>query len=485
MARVRAPELPQQAPWLNSSPRSLRSLRGRVVLLDFWTYSCINCLHILDDLHYLASRYTDHLTIIGVHSAKFDHEQKPENVQQAIQRYGITHPVVIDVDGWLWDQYAVRAWPTFVLIDPAGYVIATRSGEGQRPALEALIQQMTAAPTHTPASPSGAAAQTVPDSLLAFPLAVLADESSDTLFIADTGHHRLLLTTLAVQIKAIVGSGIAGMQDGAWATAQWRSPQGMSLDSSGQQLYVADTGNHLVRRVDLSQQQVATVAGTGVQNACLFPHGGRALEVPLNSPWDLAQVGDRLYVSMTGAHQIWQIDLTRSISQTLIGTGAEFCVDGGVAEAAFAQPSGLTTNGQTLFVADSETSSIRAVTLTEPPTVRTLCGSGQLFGFGDRDGIGSTARLQHCLGVAADGEVLWIADTYNHKIKHLNPQTQACTTQWPQQAAQLAEPSGLALTTNHLYIADTNHHAIHQVDLTSGALTTLAIAAVCTPETPC
>jgi hypothetical protein len=215
------------------------------------------------------------------------------------------------------------------------------------------------------------------------------------------------------------------------------------------------------------------------------------LEVNLNSPWDVAQVENKLYVAMAGSHQIWVMDLLEQTMQTWIGTGAEFCADGSPEVAAFAQPSGLATDSQELFVADSEASSIRGITITPVPIAQTICGSGQLFDFGDRDGFAFEARLQHCLGVAyANGDV-WIADTYNHKIKRVNPTTGQCETiagmgiagfqDGVGMQATFAEPSGLTFANPYLYVADTNNHAIRRLHIDSLEVSTLLIPDLCSP----
>ena len=496
MVRIRAPAFDQTLPWLNSDrPLSLSTLRGQIVLLDFWTYGCINCLHVIPDLHYLEQKYAGQLTIISIHTAKFEQEQAVESIQQAVLRYGITHPVLVDRNRTLWDQYAVRAYPTFVVIDPQGYIVATLAGEGRRQRLDDLIQRLI--DEHEGKGTLNE--KTVQDIVqsqpllltpLAFPGKVLADESSDVLFIADTGHHRLVFTTLDGTLKATIGAGSAGWQDGAWETAQFSAPQGMALDASGKILYVADAGNHLLRSIDLEQRAVSTLAGTGSQSRSLFPHGGHALDVALNSPWDLTRLGHQLYIAMAGSHQIWVMDLDQHTLQTFTGTGAEGCVDGSSAIAAFAQPHGITTDGMQLFVADSETSSIRAVSLGTRPIATTLCGQGQLFVFGDLDGIGAAAQLQHCSGLVYAQDSLWIADTYNHKLKQLDPDTQRCWSIAGRESgfddgsftsARFAEPSGVAYARDRLYIADTNNHAIRCLHLDSLTVTTLALPQLCSP----
>lgn len=497
MVRVRSPELPPKFPWLNcDQPLTLKALRGQIVLLDFWTYGCINCIHVIPDLKYLEQKYSEHLTIIGIHTPKFEQEKHLESINQAIARYGITHPVLVDRDGTVWEQYAIRAYPTFVLIDPQGYIVVTISGEGRRQLLDDLIQQLIAECTgggtlneHSLAEVSQT--QLTLTSPLAFPGKVLADETSNTLFIADTGHHRIVITALDGELKGTIGTGSAGWQDGLWETVQFAAPQGMALDSDQQILYIADSGNHLLRQADLRQQTVSTIAGTGSQSRFLFPHAGKALEIELNSPWDLTLLKNQLYIAMAGSHQIWVMDLSAQTIQTLTGTGAEYCVDGSPDIAAFAQPYGITTDGTQLFVADSETSSIRAIDLSKVPIVRTICGEGQLLEFGDRDGIGLEAQLQHCSGIVYAKEFIWIADTYNHKIKQIHPVTGDCRTFAGSEIAELkdgtglgacfSEPAGLSFAGDRLYVADTNNHAIRWIDLNALEVKTMVFLGLCSP----
>jgi thiol-disulfide isomerase/thioredoxin len=495
--RVRAPELPQNQPWLNTEhPLSLQQLKGRVVILDFWTYCCINCLHILPDLKYLERKYKDSLTVIGVHSAKFDNEKEVENIRQAILRYDIEHPVLVDSGFNVWQQYAVRAWPTLMVIDPESYVIGYVSGEGNRDVLDELIEQLITQhrdkgtinfqelsldlekqrqPLITP---------------LAFPGKVLATESG--LFIADTGHHRIVVSTLDGETLHLIGNGQSGLTDGDFREAEFFAPQGMAFDAENQILYVADTENHALRRVDMQRQVVETIAGNGKQSRYIRPHSGEAKETALNSPWDIQKVGNTLYIAMAGLHQIWEMDLETNIVQTYAGTGAEACVDGALNDSAFAQPSGIATDGKELYVADSEVSSIRGVGIVEPKTVRTVCGSGDLFGFGDVDGQGEQVRLQHCLGMEYAQNYLWVADTYNHKIKLVSPSTGNCQTVLGNGVAGLqdgegknsrfCEPSGLSIISSKIYIADTNNHVIRCVNLDTLIVTTLQFSGLCAPN---
>jgi thiol-disulfide isomerase/thioredoxin len=478
MARIRAPELPANLPWLNvNRPLSLKDLRDRVILLDFWTSCCINCLHILPDLKYLEQKYGDRLLVIGVHSAKFDHEKEVDSIRQAILRYDIEHPVLVDSRLHVWQHYAVRAWPTFVVIDRNGYIAGTFVGEGKRELLDQLIGSLVN-PEAVGALPQSLEKQhETMFSPLAFPGKVLADAESDRLFVADSGHHRIVIATLTGEVQQIVGTGQAGWQDGSVNTAQFAAPQGMAFDRDRQWLYVADTENHLIRRVDLKREMVETIAGTGQQSRNIRPHRGYGLDIALNSPWDLVRVGDSLLIAMAGSHQIWELRLGTKMIRTYSGTGAEFRVDGSVEAAAFAQPSGLATDGRELFVADSEISSIRAIGLGRNPQVRTVCGGGELFDFGDRDGQGESVRLQHCMGVAYGQDALWVADTYNHKIKRVDPQTGDCKTF----LGGFAEPGGLSLAGSFLFVADTNHHAIQRLDLDRLTVSPIEFPELCAP----
>ncbi|MFM2064730.1 MAG: hypothetical protein RLZZ507_4401 [Cyanobacteriota bacterium] len=490
--RVRSPELPQNYPWLNTDkPLSLKALKGRVIILDFWTYCCINCLHILPDLKYLEHKYKDSLTIIGVHAGKFDNEKEIENIRQAILRYNIEHPILVDSDFRVWENYTIKAWPTLIIIDPQGYVIGQFAGEGHIQTIEnSIIQivdknqeninfqtlQFTLEKQHQPLITP-----------LAFPGKVLA--TIDGLFIADSGHHRIVMSSLEGEIIHIIGTGKPGLTDGAFEKAQFSAPQGMTYDSQSKILYIADTENYTLRQIDIQQQVVETIAGTGKQSHIIFPHGGSALQTDLNSPWDLEKVDNKLFIAMAGSHQIWEMNLEKGTIQTFAGSGAEGCFDSTLNESAFAQPSGITTNGEELFIADSEVSSIRGVELGKKGQVRTVCGSGMLFGFGDIDGQKLDVRLQHCLGVECFQNKLWVADTYNHKIKLVDPVSGYCQTvlgdglpgfqDGQGKNTKFSEPSGLSALGSVMYISDTNNHTIRCVDINTLQVKTLDLSGLC------
>ena len=542
--RVRAPELTGHRGWLNTEqPLSLAALKGKVVLLDFWTYGCINCIHVIPDLKRLEEKYADQLVVIGVHSAKFENEKETDNIRQIILRYEIEHPVVNDADFAIWQAYAVRAWPTQYLIDPAGYIVGRVEGEGNYETIDQAIAKTVeefrkrGELNEQPLKLALERAK-VGDLPLAFPGKILADAKGHRLFIADSNHNRIVVTKLDGTVIETIGTGERGLKDGAFDTAIFYRPQGMAL-ADGDTLYVADTENHAIRRVDLNAKTVSTIAGTGEQSQSYEFEPVAAKRAALNSPWDLQLVGRTLYIAMAGPHQIWQLKLDKNLASVFAGSGREARIDGArigppvsrpdgtPAGSAFAQPSGLTTDGQMLYVADSESNIIRAISLSDRvletttarlptaqergalanandpatvvsddapaapavPQVRTLAG-GDLFEFGDRDGAGDDVRLQHPLGVCYREGALYIADTYNHKIKKLDLRTRTVKTfagtgrpgQTDGQTPAFYEPGGLSIAHGKLYIADTNNHAVRTVNLKTGETATLKLTGLRPPQ---
>jgi len=483
-ARVRAPEITGGQGWLNTDkPLSIAALKGKVVLLDFWTYGCINCIHIIPDLKKLEEKYANQLVVIGVHSAKFQNEKETENIRRIILRYEIEHPVYNDSEYAVWQSYGVRAWPTQVLIDPAGYVIGGVSGEGNYEVFDQAIAKTVeefrkkGELNEEPLKLVLERAK-VGDLPLAFPGKILADSNRDRLFIADSNHNRIVITKLDGTLVDTIGTGDDGAADGPFDKATFYRPQGMAF--AGDNLYVADTENHLLRRVDLKTRTVETIAGTGQQSREYFKTGP-ARTVALNSPWDLELIGRVLYIAMAGPHQIWKMDLEKNEVSTFAGSGREARLDGPLLQSGFAQPSGIATDGKNLYIADSESNIIRAIDIAGG-TVQTIVG-GDLFEFGDVDGSGDDVRLQHPLGLISFGDKLLIADTYNHKIKQLDPKKETVTTlfgtgkpgQQDGTTVSFYEPGGLALANDKLYIADTNNHAIRVVDLKTKRASTLRI----------
>ena len=477
----RAPELEGGREWLNAD-RPLRiheELKGQVVLLDFWTYCCINCMHVLPDLAYLEKKYKDEpFIVIGVHSAKFQNEAEAKNIRSAILRYEIKHPVIVDDNMAIWRRYGVRSWPTLVVVDPAGQVVGSIPGEGHRALLDNVVQRILdehRAKGTLAKAPLRLIRERLapPESGLRFPGKVLADADNKRLIISDSNHNRIVIATWpgpdgGAKLIRTIGNGQVGRTNGPPEKARFNHPQGMALD--GNTLFVADTENHLIRRVSLTTGRVRTLAGTGKQSGDRAG-GKRGRRQGLNSPWDLEVNKQWLYIAMAGPHQLWRIDRRSNRCEAFVGSGRENILDGSMANAQLAQPSGLALAGNQLYFADSEVSAIRVADL-EAGQVRTLIGKG-LFDFADVDGTYPSARLQHCLGVTLWGDKLLVADTYNHKIKIIDPVKRASTTLLgtgkaglgtPGATLELYEPGGLDFAAGVLFVADTNNHRIVRID---------------------
>ncbi len=479
--------------WINTAgPIHLEDLKGKIVLLDFWTYCCINCHHVLPDLAKLEEKYQNELVVIGVHTAKFDAEKDTANIRKKVKEYRIQHPVVNDANQVIWRTFGVTSWPTLVLIDANGNYRGHASGEGNYAVLDKAISDLIT--IHESKKELNLTPLTFKpekdqphNSPLLFPGKILADAKGKRLFISDTGHNRIVVTSLKGEVIDVIGSGQEGFSDGAYQTSTFNRQQGMCLVNGI--LYVADTENHAIRAIDLSAKRVLTAAGTGKQSQ-RREGGGPGKTTGLNSPWDLMLLpGTKsLAVAMAGPHQLWKYDLETGEIVVWAGSGREDIIDGTPTTAAFAQPSGLATDGKHLFVADSEVSGVRSVSLAAGNRVETIVGMG-LFEFNDIDGKGPAVRLQHCLGLAFGEDNLYIADSYNNKIKICTPETREVKTFLGTREAgsrddpaQFDEPGGLSIANGKLYVADTNNHAIRIVDLESKGVTTLNLASLSSPS---
>lgn len=476
---VAAPPFPGGLEWINTGgkPVTLRELRGKVVLLDFWTYGCINCFHIIPDLDKLHQTYGDKLAIIGVHSAKFATERKTAHIAMIVQRYGIDHPVVNDRDMQIWNEYGAEGWPTLTLIDPAGKIVGQVSGEGHytllNKAIGILVREFGAkGEINDKPLWFNNIKLSMPNTPLLYPGKVLADTAHDRLFIADSNHNRIVVTTLDGNVSAVIGNGKKGLHDGDYTNAEFAYPQGMTL-ADANTLYVADTDNNAIRRIDLAKHTVTTVAGDG-QQAYMTDPAIPARNAVLNTPWAVLWHDGLLYIAMAGQHQLWSYDPVTQTIHLYAGSGEEGIDDGSLSAASFAQSSGLTTDGKYLYVADPEASAVRQVGFGSGAQVHTLVGTG-LFDFGDVDGVGMAVRLQHDLGIAWHDGLIYIADTYNSKIRVLDPKTRRVTT-LAGDDGQFDEPGGLSVAGNTLYVADTDHNRIALVNLKTGAVNTLKLS---------
>ncbi|XP_074446339.1 NHL repeat-containing protein 2 [Larus michahellis] len=517
------PELGGDLQWLNTEgPISLhKDLCGKVVVLDFFTYCCINCLHLLPDLHALEHQYSDKdgLIIVGVHSAKFPNEKVLDNIKSAILRYNIVHPVVNDADATLWHELEVSCWPTLVILGPRGNMLFSLVGEGHREKLflfTSITLKFYKEKGQIKDNNIGIKLyrDSLPPSPLLFPGKVTLDNSGERLVIADTGHHRILVTQKNGEILHIIGGPNSGRRDGRFSEAAFNSPQGIAIKNNV--IYVADTENHLIRKIDLELEMVTTVAGIGIQGVDK-EGGAKGEEQPISSPWDVVfgnsisgtQEDNVLWIAMAGTHQIWALmleggklpkgsDLKKGVCLRFAGSGNEENRNNAYPhKAGFAQPSGLSLASEEpwncLFVADSESSTVRTISLKDG-AVKHLVGGERdplnLFAFGDVDGAGINAKLQHPLGVTWDKKrkLLYVADSYNHKIKVVDPKMKNCATLAGTGEASnvigssftqstFNEPGGLCVEGNGrlMYVADTNNHQIKVLDLETKILSMLPI----------
>ncbi|TVZ94207.1 NHL domain-containing thioredoxin family protein [Streptomyces sp. BK340] len=474
-ARVRAPQLVGKGGWLNTGGKelTLADLRGKCVVVDFWTFCCINCLHVLDELRALEDKHRDTVVVIGVHSPKFVHEAEHGAVVDAVERYGVEHPVLDDPELATWKQYAVRAWPTLVVIDPEGYVVAQHAGEGHVHAIERLVGELAAEHEAKGTLRRGDGPYVPPEpepTVLRFPGKALLLPGG-TFLVSDTTRHQLVeLAEDAETVVRRIGSGTRGFADGGPQEASFNEPQGLALLDDGTSVIVADTVNHALRRLDLATGEVTTLAGTGRQWRQGSPASGPARETDLSSPWDVAVFGGRVWIAMAGVHQLWTYDPATRTVAVGAGTTNEGLVDGPGAEAWFAQPSGLAATADRLWLADSETSALRWV---DPDGhVHTAVGEG-LFDFGHRDGAAGQALFQHPLGVTVlpDGSVA-VADTYNHALRRYDPATGEVSTL----ATDLREPSDVLVVGEDIVVVESARHRLTRLRLPEEAVRVAAVA---------
>ncbi|MET0871888.1 MAG: NHL domain-containing thioredoxin family protein [Paeniglutamicibacter terrestris] len=502
--KVRASELVGRN-WLNTGGKqlSLQDFRGKITILDFWTFCCINCLHVLDELRPLEAKYSDVVVTVGVHSPKFEYEADPVALAAAVERYEIAHPVLDDPELVTWQAYGARAWPTLVVVDPEGYIVAHLSGEGHASGLESLVEELITEHDAKGTLHRGTGPYVAPparEGNLRFPGKAVALENGNFL-VGDSGHHRIveLSQDLATVVRSF-GSGTKGYADGDADTAQFNEPQGLTLLPSdvatqlGYHAVIADTVNHRLRSLNLDTGAVGTLAGNGIQRLLdvdqaraavdendaegwISELGNAPLETSLSSPWDVlwSQKANAVIIAMAGTHQIFSFNPITAVLSVFAGTGLEGLADGAPGESWFAQSSGLASDKEgNIWVADSETSALRRLVLNDEGTVaavETAIGAG-LFDFGFRDGAAAEARLQHPLGVTVlpDGSVA-IADTYNGAVRRYDPATATVSTL----ARGLNEPADVQLDDSVdgepvLLVVETNNHQLVRLPLPAEAL---------------
>ncbi|HET9004422.1 MAG TPA: alkyl hydroperoxide reductase [Gemmatimonadaceae bacterium] len=412
----------------------------------------------------LEGRFSEELAVIGVHSGKFIAERETARIADAARRLGVAHPVVNDRQFRVWRGYAVRAWPTIVVIDPEGYVVGMHAGEFTAgmvaPAIERIVADAGATLRRSSAAPAADARE---PRALRYPGKVAV--AGKRIAIADSGNDRVLVGELdgaRARITCVFGA-TRGFRDGG--EPLFDHPQGLLFD--GDALLVADAFNHAIREIDLISGRTRTIAGTGKQLRTRADERTGAL----SSPWDLARAGDRVAIAMAGNHRLYMLDRTAARARAIAGSGAEELHDGPIADAALAQPMGICADERRIWFADAESSAVRVADVEAEGSVATLVGTG-LFDFGDVDGEGEEVRLQHPQGILrmADGRLL-VVDTYNDALKWLEPASRRVTT-W---VRGLHEPGGAALGDGVVYVADTNAHRIAIVSLDDGTVGTLSL----------
>ncbi len=471
--RIPVPELPVDMDWFNvQEPVRLGSQRGRVVLLNFWTASSIACQHMIHDLDWLQRKYTDRLLVIGIHAPKFAHERAIDQVQKAVNRLHIHHPVANDPDLHIWRQYRASVWPSTVMIDPEGGVVGMLRGTGHRQTLDNLIGshlEFAERRGLIPEQPLARECEPERSAVVLFPGRILA--TPGRLYISDSGHNRILETDHHGRVLRAFGSHSPGLVDAAGIFAAFSNPQGLCLD--GDFLYVADAGNHAIRRIDLIAGEVTTIAGNGMHGVMNQAWYEDPRQVSLNTPWSLLMLGGRLLVTMAGQHQLWLMDLSSNRLQLLAGSGEPGLRDGVQGGAVMAQPTGLAADAGFVYITDSDSSALRRLDRSTG-RIDTLIGRG-IFENGDTDGILDRVQWQYpldvCTGEAAG--ILYVADTYNNKIKRIDLDAKTVSSLYL--AHELDEPGGVYVHGGRLWIANTNAHEILCVDLASGICQAVAL----------
>uniref|UniRef100_A0A6B2KZE9 Thioredoxin domain-containing protein n=1 Tax=Arcella intermedia TaxID=1963864 RepID=A0A6B2KZE9_9EUKA len=511
-------EFPSDLEWLNSKPLGIAShLKGKIVLLDFWTFCCINCLHVLPFLKELEAQYSNEpIVFIGVHSAKFENERNTDAIRNAILKNGIHHPVINDYRMEMWKHMRVSGWPSFAILNPYGELIYLGMGETSKTMvkvmLEASLSVYKEALSHhkieleLEKDKVRSDSQTKSKTQLSYPGKVYVHAETQRLFISDSSNNRVLIFQLQNEennpkayLLHEIGSGDANFNPDqqTFNNCSFNNPQGLYYDYDQDVIYLADTDNHCLKAIDLNSFLVKTIAGIGTQGNDYV--GGKTSGQELNSPWDICKSPklDALYVAMAGQHQIWLYNLKTHISHNFAGIGSESSGNSkDLLKSTWAQPSGvcLDNNEECLFIADAESSKIRGIKLKEAESVTFVGGNevdDDLKAFGDMDGEGKNAKLQHPLAVcwigdSVKGYDVVVSDTYNHKIKLLSSSSRSIKT-WSGSTkgmedgdlgtAKFNEPSGLSFdpANERIYVSDTNNHSIRRIDIKTGKVQTVSL----------
>ena len=470
--RMKAPEFGVNANWLNTDvPVRIADQFGKVVLLEFVHEGDVKCKQLINDTVLLQKKYRDGLTAIGILSPKFPHQGEPDHIENTINRHQIGFPLISDNNYKWFKKFGVREWPTIILIDAEGYIVGAIRGKNNREKLERLIQQhlnLAEMKNIRQCNKTPLKDHLLKGDTLSYPGRVYATENK--IYVADSGHNRILEINPQGYVTRTFGSFHPGLLDGNESDALFNSPQGM--EKVNDFLYVADSGNHAIRRIHLQTGEVHTVMGNGMPGKLNAKGYNDASQAQLNSPWALNYYRGEVYVCMAGLNQIWKWQLSMNQFAPLFGSGEESLRDGAAPSSSFAQPMGICGSEFGLYVVDAESSAVRLIRMPDG-YVSTLVGAG-LFEFGDEDGAHQVARLQHPMDIQYDQkrQIIWICDTYNNKLKYLRLNQRDVNTLSLQ---GLDEPSGLHLHNDTLWICNTNAHQLIKLNLEHGQMSVIEV----------
>lgn len=441
----------ESSPILNTKkPIKVKDLQGKIVLVDFWTYGCVNCMQVIPDLKFLEEKYPEELVVLGVHSAKFENEKGSFEIKKAAARYGINHPIINDSKFVIWDAFGVEAWPTLVLIDPEGKVHSGYAGEGHRAELDKDIAGLVSKYKGKLSKAKIALEDSAHKMKFKFPSKMISvknfssdgKSARDVFFLTDSSHHQIVLLESDGKEVMRIGSGKEGFDEKTFSR-----PQGLAFKDGI--LYIADTANNALRSFDFKSGQIMTIGGDGKRGNVWA------------SPWDLEFTSNNeLAIAMAGTHQLVSFNVLNKTVKVTAGSGEESMNDGGLPGNSLSQPSGLSAVGEKLYFVDAETSSLRVL---EKGSITTLIGKG-LFDFGLVDGDKKTALMQHTTGVFATEDKVYLADSYNHAVRVYDVKTGKLSTL----AKGFKEPNDLLIVNGKLIVVSTGEHALKKVDLKTG-----------------
>jgi len=461
-ARVRAPELPGSIEWFNvDRPVRLADLHGMLVLLDFSLGDTACSRHSQHELNRLAGRFSDELVILCAHLPELPAAMRRSHVRSLISRQDVRFPVLHDPERVCRALFGIHDQPVRILIDRDGCIVGTSHGIGKQSHLERVIahQISLCGGWARRGPPFKVRLEPATRGTLHFPTRLIV--AHDRLYIADSGNNRILMTTKQGGILREYGGVAAGFVDGPAGSAAFDNPQG--LCRVDEYVYVADTGNHAIRRINLRTDEVETLAGTGSDAGQDLSKLSMPRDCVLNTPCDVLFRRGQLFIAMTGLHQVWRLSMIDNVLSIFAGSGAAGSADGPSHLASFTQPVSLAWCDGRFYCVDAGSGTVRCIDPVSGYVTTLQVGA-------DRAGTGAAGmeQLQHPLDITSDErrKRLWIADTWNNTIRSVDIRVRPATR--GVSGRRLDEPAGLAFDNNTLYIANTNAHEVLRVDTDSG-----------------